>query len=264
MASPFPPIDGGVVNAPPSDPNQPQSPTGISPPLGTAARSQATGTPVPSEPIQHSNQRANTHIESLRGAEDPITGRRGDLARSGEPLATSTHNAVSDKHGSKSQRTTGESFRTPEREDVATGDIPFPQVPARPSGDIERKRHEEEGIEAEAHLHRITSKGPVSSHSHIETCTETHPTGERSTGEKVKESASGAKGLVAAVHGVGEKIRGGFNAGVDRAFNDVCEPPEELFPHLGVLQEFKCDEDGEGTVWREESMARNKDKKLRC
>jgi len=42
----------------------------------------------------------------------------------------------------------------------------------------------------------------------------------RSTGAKVRESASGAKGLVAAVHGAGETLRGTFNREVDRAFHD--------------------------------------------
>ena len=212
MTSPFPTIDGGVVNAPPADPNQPQSPTGISPPLGTAARSQATGTPIPPEPIQRSNQRANTHI-------DPF------------------------------QSIPGESFGQQEPEKTAPGI--FPQMPGGLPSEKEWERRDDE--EADAHIHRVSSTGPMSSHSHLVTCTETHPKDERSTGEKAKEMASGAKGLVAAVHGVGEKIRGGFNAGVDRAFNDVCEPNGESFPHLGVLEEWKCDEDGEGKVWREQS-----------
>jgi len=42
----------------------------------------------------------------------------------------------------------------------------------------------------------------------------------RPTSSKLKESASGVKGLAAAVHGAGEMIRGNINAGVDRAFND--------------------------------------------
>jgi len=42
----------------------------------------------------------------------------------------------------------------------------------------------------------------------------------RSTGAKVRESASGVKGLVAAVHGAGETLRGTFNKEVDRAFHD--------------------------------------------
>jgi len=46
----------------------------------------------------------------------------------------------------------------------------------------------------------------------------------RSTGAKVRESASGVKGLVAAVHGAGETLRGTFNKEVDRAFHDVCDP----------------------------------------
>jgi len=74
-------------------------------------------------------------------------------------------------------------------------------------------------------------------------------TNTRSKGDILKESASGAKGLVAAIHGAGEAIRGNFNAGVDRAFNEVCIPPEPLFPHLGALKDFECDEDKVGRVW---------------
>jgi len=239
MTSPFPTIDGGVVNAPPTDPNQPQSPTGITPPLGTAARSQATGTPVPPESIQHSNQRANTHISPFQSAEDFGT------PRSNVEFANSAQKIPGGSFGQQ---------QPPEK--AAAGEIPFPQAPARHSGERERGGNGEE--DPDAHLHRISSNGPVSSHSHLVTCTETHPKDERSVGERAKESASGAKGLVAAVHGVGEKIRGGFNAGVDRAFNDVCEPHGESFPHLGVLEEWKCDEDGEGEVWREESVERKR------
>lgn len=36
----------------------------------------------------------------------------------------------------------------------------------------------------------------------------------------VKEGASGIKGALAGVHGMGEKIRGEFNAGVDQAFHE--------------------------------------------
>ena len=44
----------------------------------------------------------------------------------------------------------------------------------------------------------------------------------RPTSSKIKESASGVKGLVAAAHGMGEMVRGNINAGVDRVLNDVC------------------------------------------
>ena len=61
----------------------------------------------------------------------------------------------------------------------------------------------------------------------------------RSRGAKVKEGASGVKGMVAAVHGVGEKIRGEFNSGVDRAFNEVCvDPPTNIFPTLKTVNRF--------------------------
>jgi len=41
-----------------------------------------------------------------------------------------------------------------------------------------------------------------------------------STGEKVRQGASGLKGLAATVHGAGEAIRGKFNSSVDQAFNE--------------------------------------------
>jgi hypothetical protein len=63
----------------------------------------------------------------------------------------------------------------------------------------------------------------------------------RTTGAKIKESASGVKGLVAAVHGAGEALRGNFNKEVDRAFGDVCAPSFPRFPHLGVLGEFSLE-----------------------
>lgn len=58
-----------------------------------------------------------------------------------------------------------------------------------------------------------------------------------------------AKGVFAAIHGAGESIRGNFNAGVDRAFQDVCEPPEPSFPRLGALRDFECEEERVGDVW---------------
>jgi hypothetical protein len=50
-------------------------------------------------------------------------------------------------------------------------------------------------------------------------------------------------------------MRGNFNAGVDRAFQDVCVPPPQLFPHLGALKDFECDEDVVGAVWLPPSPA---------
>jgi hypothetical protein len=66
---------------------------------------------------------------------------------------------------------------------------------------------------------------------------------DRSTGSKVKEMAHGVKGLFAAVHGAGENVRGSFNAGVDRTFNEVLNPHPIPFPSLRPLGEFA--EDGE-------------------
>lgn len=45
-------------------------------------------------------------------------------------------------------------------------------------------------------------------------------TSRHATGEKVHGGASGVKGVVAAVHGAGEALRGTFNREVDRAFHD--------------------------------------------
>lgn len=60
----------------------------------------------------------------------------------------------------------------------------------------------------------------------------------RPTSSKLKESASGVKGLAAAVHGAGEMIRGNINAGVDRAFNDVCILV--TFPLADICLGTKC------------------------
>jgi len=87
--------------------------------------------------------------------------------------------------------------------------------------------------------------GPQSTSQHADTPSASSP---------MKESMSEVKGLVAAVPGAGEDIRGNFNAGVDRAFADVCIPPSPLFPHLGALQDFECDEEKVGAVWQDGSV----------
>jgi len=48
------------------------------------------------------------------------------------------------------------------------------------------------------------------------TTTGTGPT----AGTKIREGASGVKGVLAAVHGAGEALRGNFNAAVDRTFDE--------------------------------------------
>ena len=40
--------------------------------------------------------------------------------------------------------------------------------------------------------------------------------------ESSSGGTGGVKGVAAAVHGLGEKVRGTFNKGVDDAFNEVC------------------------------------------
>jgi len=54
----------------------------------------------------------------------------------------------------------------------------------------------------------------------------------------IKESAASAKGLLSAVHGAGESIRGNFNSAVDETFN---EP-------LGVEKNNRVVENGEAEM----------------
>ena len=68
---------------------------------------------------------------------------------------------------------------------------------------------------------------------------------DRSAGSKVKEMAEGVKGLFAAAHGAGETVRGTFNAGVDKRFNEVLNPFPIPFPSLRPLEEFAEDSEGE-------------------
>jgi len=58
------------------------------------------------------------------------------------------------------------------------------------------------------------------------------------TEQKVNTAASGVGGVFAGLHGAGEKIRGEFNAGVDRAFNE----PEGVVKNEGVARQ------GEGEI----------------
>ncbi|KAL3426892.1 hypothetical protein PVAG01_00401 [Phlyctema vagabunda] len=60
-----------------------------------------------------------------------------------------------------------------------------------------------------------TTTVPQTTHT-TTTTTTTQPT----TGEKVKQGATGVKGAIAAVHGVGETMRGKFNSKVDQQFNE--------------------------------------------
>jgi len=80
------------------------------------------------------------------------------------------------------------------------------------------------GTQQHAPINQASSTNPTSgvvNEGYISGPTSTGAgTDNRSTGAKVKESASGVKGLVAAVHGAGETLRGTFNKEVDRAFND--------------------------------------------
>jgi len=52
--------------------------------------------------------------------------------------------------------------------------------------------------------------------------------GEHGTGAGggVKDTAGGVKNVIAGIHGVGEKLRGEFNAGVDNTFHEV----RSIFP----------------------------------
>jgi len=51
------------------------------------------------------------------------------------------------------------------------------------------------------------------------TTTNTTTTG-NSTGSKIREAGGGIKGVLAGIHGVGEKVRGEFNSAVDEGFNE--------------------------------------------
>jgi len=55
---------------------------------------------------------------------------------------------------------------------------------------------------------------------------------------KIKESASSAKGIISAIHGAGESIRGNFNSAVDETFN---EP-------LGVEKNNRVAQKGEAEI----------------
>ncbi|TVY39693.1 hypothetical protein LOCC1_G005385 [Lachnellula occidentalis] len=55
-------------------------------------------------------------------------------------------------------------------------------------------------------------------------------TGPTTTGQKSQSAASSVGGVVAGIHGAGEKLRGEFNAGVDRAFNE----PQGAVKNQGV------------------------------
>jgi len=55
---------------------------------------------------------------------------------------------------------------------------------------------------------------------------------------KIKESASSAKGILSAIHGAGESIRGNFNSAVDETFN---EP-------LGVEKNNRVAQKGEAEI----------------
>jgi len=57
---------------------------------------------------------------------------------------------------------------------------------------------------------------------------------------KIRESAASAKGVLSAIHGAGESIRGNFNSAVDETFN---EP-------LGVEKNNRVVEKGEAEMRR--------------
>ena len=47
---------------------------------------------------------------------------------------------------------------------------------------------------------------------------------DRSARQALKDSGKGVTGILAGIHGVGEKIRGTVNAGIDDTFQEVCYP----------------------------------------
>jgi hypothetical protein len=67
-----------------------------------------------------------------------------------------------------------------------------------------------------------------------------------SSSNKVAQAGEFTKNMLAAAHGAGEKLRGEFNEGVDRTFNEVCDPPDPGFPLLGGkgMRSLACAEGG--------------------
>jgi hypothetical protein len=57
------------------------------------------------------------------------------------------------------------------------------------------------------------------------TTSSANPTaGAPTASQKINEAGTDLKGALAGIHGVGEKVRGEFNAGIDRAFETVSSP----------------------------------------
>lgn len=73
----------------------------------------------------------------------------------------------------------------------------------------------------------ITPSGPLSGKTHTPSRTANPPS---NSGEK---TGDGIKGAFAGIHGMGEKARGEFNAGVDRTFDEV-RPPSSAF-HFNIM-----------------------------
>lgn len=87
-----------------------------------------------------------------------------------------------------------------------------------------------------------TGTGPAAANTYTGSASESRSS---TTGSKAEDVAQGVKGLFAAVHGAGESIRGEFNAGVDRSFNEVLEPHPIPFPSLRPLSAYAEEGDGE-------------------
>jgi len=74
-----------------------------------------------------------------------------------------------------------------------------------------------------------TGRGATTSNG-MHTTTQTTAPSTSTTEAKTQSAASSVGGVFAGIHGAGEKIRGEFNAGVDRAFNE----PEGAVKNKGV------------------------------
>lgn len=98
----------------------------------------------------------------------------------------------------------------------------------------------EKGKKKKGKLTNQTSTYNPDSHHHSTAADTAHH-----TGDKFHESASGLKGLVAAVHGAGESLRGNINAEIDRLFHDVLSPPFSPLPLHARLTTRKT-ENGRG------------------
>ncbi|KAG9242744.1 hypothetical protein BJ878DRAFT_513957 [Calycina marina] len=98
--------------------------------------------------------------------------------------------------------------------------IPFSRIP---SVESPQELHDEEELES-IHFHKATSSGPLSSHTHVESCIASHrgnATAQAQPPGTKTITPTHAK-LVSRVKSVGEKVK----ESIDRALNEVCAPSD--------------------------------------